>query len=393
MPPFFCRQQTRTRPTGPTRGWLEHGFGQDFGEVRLHIWSAGFPWPRARACTIGAAVHIRERDYQPDTPFGRNLLAHEFAHIVQKRLPLRERSDRLRSGARVRRLEAEAAAAAGAVVAGRRVRCRVVDEPTVPRFWGFAGHYYTVYFVLLAAGIDNLTAARMAFYSQMPDQVKELAATSAGIDLFATLAKSKVLNVFDHSKAMARAERVTRDYEVQEGLHCLTGGSSTAETNIRGGRLRSLPFGSFAFGIALHPYGDSFAHRQLHHGELMYDPGIGHALDGHCPDHIQERRDLYLQYVEGLYDIVAARTPHRERRLERLSLMARILEITSIGGDAAQGAKMREIAARDMSRVMNAYRPEYEKATSWTHFREQHPELSGHLLEEALALAHLWATA
>jgi hypothetical protein len=292
-------------------------------------------------------------------------------------------------------VEAEAAAASVAVIAGQRVRCMVGDLPSIPRFWGFAGHYYTVYFVMLAAGVDDLTAGRLAFYAQMPDQVKELSATAAGIDLVVTRAKSKVLDPFDRSQANlpSRLERIGRDYEVQQGLHALTGGPSMAETQIRAGHLRSLPFGSFPFGIALHPYGDSFAHRQMRHGERMYDAGMGHARDGHGPDHIQERRDLYLQYLEGLYEIVVGRTPHQQRRLDRTGLVARALDIMSIGGDAAQGARMRQIAAHDLGCVMNAYRPEHEKTTSWKHFCEHHPEVSGHLLDEALALAHRWTVA
>lgn len=365
---------------------LETGFDRSLADVRLQVWPDRLPWPRARACAVGNTVHLRETDYLPGTQSGLNLLAHEVAHLVQK-------SRGACRPASIAAAEADAAAAAVAVLSGRHAVCCVADDSAVPRFWGFAGHYYTVYFVLLAAGVDDLTAGQMAFYSQMPDQIKELAAVPAGFDMVVNRAKAKVLGRVDHAAAQRAAEKVARDYEVQEGLHCLNGGPSSVETIKRASYLRSLPFGSFVFGIALHPYGDSFAHRQMHDAGRMYDPGFGHAKDGHGPDHIQERRGLYMQYLEGLYDIVAAKTPHRSRPVDRTGLMARALEYMSMSGDAAQGAQMRQIAARDFGRVMNAYRPENERARSWAHFRERHPELGGHLLGEALALAHRWSLA
>jgi len=63
---------------------MEACFKTDFSDVRVHI------TPQARAIgalvfTIGSHVHFAPGQYQPETAYGRRLLAHELAHVVQQR--------------------------------------------------------------------------------------------------------------------------------------------------------------------------------------------------------------------------------------------------------------------------------------------------------------------
>ncbi|MFI6920524.1 DUF4157 domain-containing protein [Nonomuraea spiralis] len=61
-------------------------FGHDFAGVRLHTDSAAAGFARtmrAQAVTVGRQIFFREGAYQPHTPGGRRLLAHELAHVVQ----------------------------------------------------------------------------------------------------------------------------------------------------------------------------------------------------------------------------------------------------------------------------------------------------------------------
>ncbi|MEU1390950.1 MULTISPECIES: DUF4157 domain-containing protein [unclassified Nonomuraea] len=61
-------------------------FGHDFAGVRLHTDGAAAGFARtmhAQAVTVGRQIFFREGAYQPHTPKGRRLLAHELAHVVQ----------------------------------------------------------------------------------------------------------------------------------------------------------------------------------------------------------------------------------------------------------------------------------------------------------------------
>lgn len=69
------------------RSYFEPLFGADFSGVRLHTGPAA----DLAAASIGALAYTRGRDvvfrrdhYQPDTPSGQKLLAHELAHTVQQ---------------------------------------------------------------------------------------------------------------------------------------------------------------------------------------------------------------------------------------------------------------------------------------------------------------------
>lgn len=66
---------------------MEVAFGQSFGAVRIH---ADAPADRsardlaARAYTLGNHVFFANGEYQPGTPTGDHLLAHELTHVVQQ---------------------------------------------------------------------------------------------------------------------------------------------------------------------------------------------------------------------------------------------------------------------------------------------------------------------
>jgi hypothetical protein len=82
---------------------LEPHFGRDFSQVRVHTDAEADELCRelgAKAFTTGRDVFFREGAYQPDSGFGKSLLAHEIAHVVQQ------------GGARVSRQAAETEEAA-----------------------------------------------------------------------------------------------------------------------------------------------------------------------------------------------------------------------------------------------------------------------------------------
>lgn len=70
-----------------TREKFESGFGHDFSAVRVHADSASAAQARrigAQAFTIGHDVHFAAGRYEPHSERGRDLLAHELAHVVQQ---------------------------------------------------------------------------------------------------------------------------------------------------------------------------------------------------------------------------------------------------------------------------------------------------------------------
>ena len=67
---------------------MESRFGHDFGRVRVHADERAGASARAvaaRAYTVGSDVVFGRGEYAPSTPRGRQLLAHELAHVVQQR--------------------------------------------------------------------------------------------------------------------------------------------------------------------------------------------------------------------------------------------------------------------------------------------------------------------
>ncbi|WP_326521386.1 eCIS core domain-containing protein [Halomonas kalidii] len=76
--------------TPSVRGPMEHAFGIDFANVRVHADATA----AAQAAQRGAAafaqgndIHFAAGRYAPDTTKGRHLLAHELAHVAQQRIP------------------------------------------------------------------------------------------------------------------------------------------------------------------------------------------------------------------------------------------------------------------------------------------------------------------
>jgi hypothetical protein len=105
------------QPLDPAiRAEMEARFGQDFGNVRIHVGgdaAASAKAINAKAYTVGSDIAFATGQYAPDAASGRQLLAHELAHVVQQGRGGPEPS--LSSSA----LEAAAAQAATAAMQGQ----------------------------------------------------------------------------------------------------------------------------------------------------------------------------------------------------------------------------------------------------------------------------------
>src|SRR5215472_6857652 len=70
------------------RSFLEERMGTDFSDVRVHTGGRADESARAinaQAYTVGSDVVFRSGAYEPDTPGGRHVLAHELAHVMQQK--------------------------------------------------------------------------------------------------------------------------------------------------------------------------------------------------------------------------------------------------------------------------------------------------------------------
>lgn len=72
---------------GEVRAFMEPRFGADFSAVRLHTDGEAAVLNRelhAQAFTHGADIYMGEGFYDPGSPSGKHLLAHELTHVVQQ---------------------------------------------------------------------------------------------------------------------------------------------------------------------------------------------------------------------------------------------------------------------------------------------------------------------
>lgn len=72
----------------PVRADMEARLGTDFSDVRVHTDGAADSSARsvqAHAYTVGSNIVFQRDRYDPGTPAGQTLLAHELTHVVQQR--------------------------------------------------------------------------------------------------------------------------------------------------------------------------------------------------------------------------------------------------------------------------------------------------------------------
>jgi hypothetical protein len=96
---------------------MEQRFGHDFGQVRVHANNEAATAARAaqaRAYTVGRDIVFGSGEYLPTTIVGKQLVAHELAHVIQQ-----ERGGTSPPPLPCIMLEQVAGAAAAAFVAGR----------------------------------------------------------------------------------------------------------------------------------------------------------------------------------------------------------------------------------------------------------------------------------
>jgi hypothetical protein len=398
---------------------------------------------RALARTIGDRIEVTSQ-FEDLSPAVRWLvLAHECAHVAQKRLAPRGLSlPRAHEPAYRDAIEQEASAAAVSLLAGRPFRCRLMDEPGIPAHWGPSGHYYTSLYVMLASGIAIEKALRRAFFCQMLDQVYEFDAIAAFVDwtdfdipsslpilgkpathpddvlteirktlVSDGLGKAWIPEVHETLASVARRRAI--DWQISTGLHCLTGRDGATEVTIRTNALKSFPDDDIRFGIALHPFGDSFSHQHITKNQTyvpgkMYSPMHGHGLDGHDPDDPLSHPGNYKEYVLRLFDVCQEVVGQTSRYKSGEDLFAALAAIPGVGkeNDDAKRNQMMSAAIVDLIRKQGLaelpeagrYKPEFEPMRYWRAFSSTHsgklnPEGADRILRIVRQLGEAWSIA
>jgi hypothetical protein len=295
--------------------------------------------------------------------------------------------------------------------------------------WGEAGHYYTVYYVSLAAGFDEGTAYRNAFYAQMPDEVEELDAkhlliqsaltklivdtsgpgvtfrlyesvkqgvTNAFIDTFNGIQSAYGQSVVTAAPPLTSYQRMEKQLnDVHNGIHVLTGGRALEERSYRADNLQKMKPGTPEFGINLHAFGDSYAHTQMDNANRLYHTGLGHARHTTTPDEIEHRQGIYLQYVIQLYRNLAdiAKRQGLTPLLPENEVLLIAREVSLQKDSDAQIALIRKMTAGMMGVTMSGHQPEKEGLFSMEQYGERYPqeiEDPDKLLQESRNQANLY---
>ena len=428
------------------RSRMEQAFGEGFSDVVVRSSRVVDAHFGGVAVTVGRSILIGSRFTSLTSHCRERVLAHELAHVVQKRRSTGTNAKPFLDPRYRARLEAEAHLAAIVAPAGGRAECRLSDAPWIPSAWGPAGHYWTCYFVMLAAGVNENEAQERAFFCQMPDQVREFDASRAGIDWVefdlayprglplaapglgqffpsteptsvplrqATPLTSHGLDTrFDKRtdlieqvpEALAEAMANRRmDLDISEGLHSLTGGAASAELTYREQQLGLFAEDPLVFGLALHAYGDSYTH-------VDRDDGAG----GGNANPRAARSSLYRQYVGNLYRIVCATLGgKRGRRIGEAAVLDALREVSDMrfgsqtallddfAGQRLESQIIRDAIGRFLNRAPSSsfqYAPEEEEEVYWRQFWPRYPDIMSKaggqqiVFDQVRKMGQLWRT-
>jgi RHS repeat-associated protein len=224
-----------------------------------------------------------------------------------------------------------------------------------------SGHFYTTYMVGMACGMSKSDAFQTAYYSQLPDEHNDYTA-------FEGIAATG-------SKIAYRDGFLKR---VQTSLHGLHGKSETFNrftgSHVGSGDIcdhrngiasvvSDKSLSNWERGLAVHALADSYAHTQkstigIFNTISAYSAPQGHALDGHSPDVVSNRPELYAEYVNKLANSLSIVTGQKANKEMIDKLVKKAGGIPPGGQSAKDEIKLfRELAQKDFG-YDSDYQPE-----------------------------------
>jgi len=265
-----------------------------------------------------------------------------------------------------------------------------------------AGHYRSVHLAALIVGYEPDVAAKIAFYAQMPDRVRELDAKERGTEFFLSFLNENV------NKDKLQAIYSTT-VDVQAGGHSITGEIAEVERAKRREIVLSQMPGSALHGASLHAYTDAFFHeRESLNVEVR--PPLGHGPFTSF-DLISRHPDRWEQSFRALIDVLGKQAPEGAKpRLSKEDVGQLIRDVKDVAYEwrgtpsEASEAGVRQVLQRWTIKaaggsnfwlgvlLTSSYEPETEKLQSWDVFRKAHPELTKDVkLQDILKAYRSWA--
>lgn len=411
---------------------LELSHGIDLHDLKIEFASDGqvFSDHRSALAYANADMIVVRADvkyFAPERLSG--ILRHEIAHVIQKRMARHTQMTPRLSDA-VYEIEAEVFRQSEV---SQKIESLFSPDPhSGIRFFEEDGHYYTTYLAAALGGVPGSTAARIAFYSQLPDLIWELDAISVGIFLgmsggevrwseapikylrllgdrpVPSLVSSKLpeyvmhlqksympvvggtlgrtpklyeeenllhpnfykktyisrfLREPDYSSFAQKKILQPRPYclAIQKGLHSLTGRVASDEQNARLTRLseyKILSKDALKLGLAIHAYGDSFAHTDNSSPPRMFFPIRGHSEEGHTPDEMKGRtkewNTLFKTLVRFFSGVTKIKKPISDEELDQISV--RIITLCEEGMKERRNEEFRDLI-RAVNGAVDPYQP------------------------------------
>lgn len=179
-------------------------------------------------------------------------------------------------------------------------------------------HFYLTYIVSRTLGYTQQEAARLSFFSALPDEIGHFDAKST---------------MFNKVLSSPNSKRKPHNDTYQQEMHALTGTQAEGETKVTLEAVQELiDSGDLAgAGFAIHRLGDTFAHRILtkengKYGEdtRLYDTGLGHLGDWTSPDEPSRRPSTMANFIEKLTDVIK-KAPVSEEQMTKINLINQAL--------------------------------------------------------------------
>ena len=242
------------------------------------------------------------------------------------------------------------------------------------------GHYYSVYAIALAVGFEKETAFKMALFSQMPDEILELDAKAQILGDGKNLRRDFVTKPLDGDELEATVV-------VHMGGHVLVGTDDgdksrkapniADEIKYRTDNVKGQTPGSFVHGLALHAFGDSYAHQVMsskpdnvdhfwgnYKKNQHYPPVVGHGGHDVAPDQIANRPELYTQYMKDLYTLLKSQAPKNAKNVVPQSMVESLLASVVATKDPKEQIALLRGFATSIGKPMAPFKPESHSAES-----------------------------
>jgi hypothetical protein len=214
------------------------------------------------------------------------------------------------------------------------------------------GHKYTTYLIARYAGIDEVDAYTLTYYSQYPDIDKRYEATPVALKYLFPWQwqwRSDIMGVL-HSLHGGKRQTVLARREVLGTLISKT--------------LKSNSQQYWQAGLMIHALADAYSHTKHQFGSLnqtAYGTVFGHALHLHHPDQIAQPEVFpkYAAYVKQLFGILSNQGKGDNVKLENY-----LAELKSL--ICKSRAICSEIKAKEMSsRIVDISKDEGSFSNEW----------------------------